>query len=112
MPGRPSDLRPMTTPALHEDDERLRPLLARIWRDYLSQHKTPLFASIACAIAAGGLNAATLKLLEPAINGLFLDQTVPVKLWGVIAVSPDQALWAIPGAIVVVAIICFISFRF
>jgi subfamily B ATP-binding cassette protein MsbA len=95
----------MTTPALHEDDERLRPLLARIWRDYLSRHKTPLFASIACAIAAGGLNAATLKLLEPAINGLFVDHTVPVKLWGLIPVSPDQALWVIPGAIVVVAII-------
>jgi subfamily B ATP-binding cassette protein MsbA len=100
----------MTTPAppsvqTHEDDERLRPLLARIWRDYLSRHKTPLFASIACAIAAGGLNAATLKLLEPAINGLFVDHTVPVKLWGLIPVSPDQALWVIPGAIVVVAII-------
>ncbi|NBW18386.1 MAG: ABC transporter ATP-binding protein [Caulobacteraceae bacterium] len=99
----------MTTPAPlpveADEDEGLRPLLARIWRDYLSRHKTPLFASILCAIAAGGLNAATLKLLEPAINGLFVDQTVPVKLWGVIAVSPDQALWAIPGAIVVVAII-------
>ena len=95
----------MTTPALPDQDERLRPLLARIWRDYLSRHKTALFASIACAIAAGGLNAATLKLLEPAINGLFVDHTVPVKLWGLIPVSPDQALWVIPGAIVVVAII-------
>jgi len=99
----------MTTPAPlpveTDEDEGLRPLLARIWRDYLSRHKTPLFASILCAIAAGGLNAATLKLLEPAINGLFVDQTVPVKLWGLIAVSPDQALWAIPGAIVLVAVI-------
>jgi subfamily B ATP-binding cassette protein MsbA len=95
----------MTTSDTAAEDEGLRPLLGRIWRDYLSRHKTPLFASILCAIAAGGLNAATLKLLEPAINGLFVDHTVPVKLWGLIAVSPDQALWAIPGAIVLVAII-------
>ena len=38
----------MTTPApAAEEPEALRPLLARIWRDYLSHHRTPLFLSIA-----------------------------------------------------------------
>ena len=64
----------MNTPApdVHED-ESLRPLLARIWRDYLAHHKAALFASMLCAAVAGGLSALTLKLLEPALNGLFVQ---------------------------------------
>ncbi|CAN5431323.1 ABC transporter ATP-binding protein [soil metagenome] len=94
----------MTAP-IPDDKERLRPLLARIWHDYLSHHRRALAASILCAVLAGGLNAATLKLLEPAINGLFVDHTVPVKLWGLISVPPGQALFWIPGAIVITALI-------
>ena len=95
----------MTTPATADEKERLRPLLRRIWDDYLSRHKTALFVSILCAVAAGGLNAATLKLLEPAINGLFVDTRTPVKLWGLIAVPADQTLIWIPVAIIATALI-------
>ncbi|CAN5276148.1 ABC transporter ATP-binding protein [soil metagenome] len=95
----------MTTPAIPDADDGLRPLLVRIWRDYLSHHKAALFGSILCAVIAGGLNAATLKLLEPAINGLFVATHAPVKLWGMIPVAADQALLVIPGAIVLVAML-------
>ncbi|MFA4893183.1 ABC transporter ATP-binding protein [Brevundimonas sp.] len=96
----------MTTPAPAADEkEPLRPLLARIWRDYLSHHKAPLFLSMLCAAVAGGLSAATLKLLEPAINGLFLQTDTPIKLWGLIDIPPGQALVYIPAAIVLVAIV-------
>ena len=54
---------------------------------------------------AGGLSAATLKLLEPAINGLFLQTDTPIKLWGVINIPPGQALIYIPSAIILVAIV-------
>ncbi|MFY8164533.1 MAG: ABC transporter ATP-binding protein, partial [Brevundimonas sp.] len=50
-------------------------------------------------------SAATLKLLEPAINGLFLQTDTPIKLWGVINIPPDQALIYIPSAIILVAIV-------
>jgi len=106
FPPAPSDLGPMTTPAPAADEkEPLRPLLARIWRDYLSHHKAPLFLSMLCAAVAGGLSAATLKLLEPAINGLFLQTDTPIKLWGLIDIPPGQALVYIPAAIVLVAIV-------
>ncbi len=96
----------MTTPAPATDQkEPLRPLLDRIWRDYLSHHKAALFLSILCAAVAGGLSAATLKLLEPAVNGLFLQANTPIKLWGLIDVPPGQALIYIPAAIVLVAIV-------
>ncbi|MEY4242355.1 MAG: hypothetical protein RJA14_2051, partial [Pseudomonadota bacterium] len=106
----PSDLGPMTTPANAADEteprkERLRPLLGRIWRDYLSHHRAALFLSILCAAVAGGLSAATLKLLEPAVNGLFLQTDTPIKLWGVIDIPPGQALIYIPSAIILVAIV-------
>ncbi|MFJ6024717.1 ABC transporter ATP-binding protein [Brevundimonas sp. NPDC092305] len=95
----------MTTPAAHDEKEPLRPLLARIWRDYLSHHRSALFLSMLCAALAGGLSALTLKLLEPAINGLFLQQDAPMKLWGFIDIAPGQALTAIPLAIIGVAIV-------
>ncbi|MDI1326567.1 MAG: ABC transporter ATP-binding protein [Brevundimonas sp.] len=96
----------MTPPAPAADEkEPLRPLLARIWRDYLSHHRTPLFLSMLCAAVAGGLSAATLKLLEPAINGLFLQTDTPIRLWGLIDIPPGQALVYIPAAIVLVAIV-------
>jgi subfamily B ATP-binding cassette protein MsbA len=96
----------MTTPAPAADEkEPLSPLLGRIWRDYLSHHKAALFTSMLCAAAAGGLSALTLKLLEPAINGLFLQQDAPMRLWGLIDIAPGQALVVIPAAIVGVAVV-------
>lgn len=109
LPPQPSDLGAMTPPAAHDESEPLRPLLARIWRDYLSHHKAALFLSMFCAAVAGGLAAGTLKLLEPAINGLFLQVDTPIKLWGVIDVPPGQALVAIPLAIVVVSLVWTIA---
>ncbi|MCS6622640.1 ABC transporter ATP-binding protein/permease [Roseibacterium beibuensis] len=89
----------MTTPAPAADEkEPLRPLLARIWRDYLSHHRTPLFLSIACAAVVGVMAATVLQLLEPAIDGLFLGRAVTI--WGVFTVPPGQALTAIPLIII------------
>ncbi|MGZ9114079.1 MAG: ABC transporter ATP-binding protein [Brevundimonas sp.] len=89
----------MTTPATaDEEKESLRPLLARIWRDYLSHHRTPLFLSILCAAVVGIMAATVLQLLEPAIDGLFLGK--PVVIWKVITVPPGQALVWIPGIII------------
>ena len=88
----------MTTPAPAEDKEPLRPLLARIWRDYLSHHRTPLFLSIACAAVVGIMAATVLQLLEPAIDGLFLGR--PVTIWRVFTIPPGQALTAIPLIII------------
>jgi subfamily B ATP-binding cassette protein MsbA len=93
----------MTTPAPAADEkeprkERLRPLLGRIWRDYLSHHRTPLFLSIACAAVVGVMAATVLQLLEPAIDGLFLGKAVTV--WGVITVPPGSALVWIPLIII------------
>jgi len=94
-----------TTPSMAEDKEPLRPLLARIWRDYLSTRKARLFTSMLCAAVAGGLAALTLKLLEPAIDGLFLDQGRTLSLWGLIEIPPGQALIYIPVTIVLVALV-------
>ncbi|HYD26250.1 ABC transporter ATP-binding protein [Brevundimonas sp.] len=89
----------MTTPAPAADEkEALRPLLARVWRDYLSHHRTPLFLSIACAAVVGVMAATVLQLLEPAIDGLFLGK--PVTIWNIFTVPPGQALTGIPLIIV------------
>ena len=85
----------MTTPATAADrKEPLRPLLARIWRDYLSHHRAALFLSMGCAAVVGLMAATVLQLLEPAIDGLFLGEAVTI--WGVFTVPPGQALTAIP----------------
>ncbi len=88
------------TPPIPADDQKepLRPLLARIWRDYLSHHRTPLFLSIACAAVVGIMAATVLQLLEPAIDGLFLGEAVTI--WGVFTVPPGRALVWIPAIIV------------
>ena len=90
----------MTPPPAPADDEKppLRPLLARIWRDYLSRRRAPLFLSILCAAVVGVMAATVLQLLEPAIDGLFLGE--PVTIWGVFTIAPGQALTAIPLVIV------------
>ena len=99
----------MTTPPASPDAkelqrERLRPLLARIWRDYLSHHKGALFTSMACAALTGVLSAALLGLLDPAVNGLFVPGGEAIRLWGVIEVPQNRALIWIPAAIVAVAL--------
>ena len=94
----------MTTPTAAEEKEPLAPLLARIWREYLSHHRSALFASILCAAVVGIMAATVLQLLEPAIDGLFLN--APVSIWGgLIRVPPGHALAAIPAVIVGAALI-------
>jgi subfamily B ATP-binding cassette protein MsbA len=89
----------MTTPAPAADEkEPLRPLLARIWRDYLSHHRPALFLSTLCAAIVGVMAATVLQLLQPAIDGLFLNK--PVVIWTVFTVPPGQALTWIPLIIV------------
>ncbi|HEY0102278.1 MAG TPA: ABC transporter transmembrane domain-containing protein, partial [Brevundimonas sp.] len=93
----------MTTPALAADEKEpprdsLRPLLGRIWRDYLSHHRAALFLSIACAAVVGIMAATVLQLLEPAIDGLFLGEAVTI--WNFITVPPGRALLWIPLIIV------------
>ncbi|QQQ19369.1 ABC transporter ATP-binding protein [Brevundimonas vitis] len=94
-----------TTPAAHEEKEPLRPLLLRIWRDYLSTRKARLFTSMLCAAVAGGMAALTLKLLEPAIDGLFVNVDSPFSLWGVIDIPPGQGMIYIPIVIVLVGLV-------
>ena len=95
----PSDLRPMTTSATAADrKEPARPLLGRIWRDYLSRHKAALGLSMLCAAVVGIMAATVLQLLEPAIDGLFLGEAVTI--WGVITVPPGRALVWIPLLII------------
>ena len=81
-----------------DENEPLRPLLARIWRDYLSHHRTPLFLSILCAAIVGVMAATVIQLLKPAIDGLFLGKAVTI--WNVITVPPGQALVWIPAIII------------
>ncbi len=89
----------MTSPIpAAEEKEPLRPLLGRIWRDYLSHHRTPLFLSIACAAVVGIMAATVLQLLEPAINGLFLGEAVTI--WKVFTIPPGRALVWIPAIII------------
>lgn len=75
-----------------------RPLLGRIWRDYLARHKAALGLSLVCAAVVGIMAATVLQLLEPAIDGLFLGEAVTI--WGVITVPPGRALLWIPLIIV------------
>ena len=83
----------------------LRVLLARIWRDYLSSRKGSLILSILCAATTGLLTAALLKLLEPAVNGLFLGGDQPIVLFDRFRFPADQALIVIPAAILGVAMV-------
>ncbi|MFK0298570.1 ABC transporter ATP-binding protein [Brevundimonas sp. NPDC090276] len=96
----------MTTPAPASDTrEPLRPLLSRIWRDYLSRHKPAFFASMFCAAISGGLTALLLKFLEPAIDLLFTKHEGPVQVWGLVSIPADKVLILIPLFIIVVAVI-------
>ncbi|MFC0632563.1 ABC transporter ATP-binding protein [Brevundimonas balnearis] len=90
----------MTAPDALQDDASLRPLLARVWRDYLSRRWGRLALSLACAAGAGGLTALLLKLLEPAINGLFVRQDTAVSILGLIEIPTREAAVWIPLIIV------------
>ena len=90
-----------------EDTDRSRPLLGRIWRDYLSRHRGALILSLVCAAIVGTMSATVLQLLQPAIDGLFLDK--PVTVWRFITIQPDDALIAIPSLIVGIAMIWTIA---
>jgi subfamily B ATP-binding cassette protein MsbA len=79
-------------PASTEKREPLRPLLGRIWRDYLKDRRGKLLLSLLAAAVTAGATATVMYLLEPAINGLFVQQ------------SP-QALLYIPLAICGVAVV-------
>ncbi|QBX38928.1 ABC transporter ATP-binding protein [Brevundimonas sp. S30B] len=95
----------MTTTPAEDDREPLRPLLRRIWRDYLSNHQTALYASMALAALAGGLTALLLKFLEPAIDILFTTAPQPERIWGILTIPPDRALIIIPLIIVILSMI-------
>jgi subfamily B ATP-binding cassette protein MsbA len=75
-----------------EEQQPLRPLLARIWRDYLSDRKGRLALAMLCAAVTAGTTALILRLLEPAVNGLFVEQN-------------PNALWMIPASIAGVGVI-------
>nr|WP_314525951.1 ABC transporter ATP-binding protein [uncultured Brevundimonas sp.] len=83
----------------------LRALLARIWRDYLSLHRWTLVTAIVCAALTGVLTVTLLQLLQPAVNGLFLNGDQPITLFHYIHVEARHALIAIPVAILAVALI-------
>ncbi|MET4685005.1 ABC transporter ATP-binding protein [Brevundimonas faecalis] len=96
----------MTVPAPSpQAREPLRPLLARIWREYLSHHKPAFFFSMLLAAVSGGLTALLLKFLEPAIDLLFGAHKGPVSIWGVVTVPGNMVLIAVPLFIIVISVI-------
>ena len=93
----------MTETTVPSEAQGLRPLMARIWRDYLSRHVGALVAAMVCAGIAGLMSATVLRLLEPAIDGLF-EQT-PVSVWGLIHIPAGEAVTWIPVIIIGVALV-------
>ena len=69
-----------------------RAVLARIWRDYTRPRWPWLAGAMAAAVVVALTTAAVLNLLEPAMNGLFVEQN-------------RTDLWMIPLAIVGVAVL-------
>jgi subfamily B ATP-binding cassette protein MsbA len=105
LPPVPSDLGQMTSPAQTSKPQEAptRGLLGRIWRDYLQRRRGPLILSLVCAAVAGISAATVLQLLQPAIDGMFLGQSVTVA--GVFVVQPENALVAIPAIIIGVGLV-------
>ena len=91
-----------------DEDGPLRPLLARIWRDYLQRQRAPLTMSLACAGIYAALTGELAWLLNPAIHYLFpakhgapaaaLHLNLP---WGGVELSPGLLVWLIPVAVIV-----------
>ena len=92
----------------HDDRQPIRPLLGRIWRDYLSKHRRAFFFSLFFAALSGGLTALLLKFLEPAIDLLFTPHEGTVQLWG-LGFDARHVLLVVPAFIVVVAILRSLS---
>jgi subfamily B ATP-binding cassette protein MsbA len=86
-------------------DAPLRPLLARIWRDYLSKRRGTLALSLACAAFYAVLTGALAWLINPAIRYLIPakrgdalpDATLPFLH---VTLTPGQLAWLIPLAVV------------
>ncbi|MFN4288094.1 MAG: ABC transporter ATP-binding protein [Brevundimonas sp.] len=66
--------------------------MARIWRDYLRRRLGPLLTAMALAGVTAVLTGVLLRLLEPAVNGLFVERN-------------PRDLWLIPLAIVCVGLV-------
>ncbi len=99
----------MTVSAPGTDDRQpIRPLLGRIWRDYLSKHRRAFFSSLLFAALSGGLTALLLKFLEPAIDLLFTPHEGTVQLWG-LTFDARHVLLIVPAFIIVVAILRSLS---
>jgi len=90
-------------PTASQEDALSRPLIGRIWRDYLSHRKAALILSLICAAIAGISTATILQLLQPAIDGMFLGRSVTVA--GLFVIPPQHALVAIPAVIIGVGLI-------
>ncbi|WP_425990036.1 ABC transporter ATP-binding protein [Brevundimonas sp. TWP2-3-2] len=90
-------------PTVPQEDAASRPLIGRIWRDYLSRRKGVLVLSMICAAIAGVSTPIVLQLIQPAIDGMFLGQ--PVKVAGLFVVPPQHALTVIPAIIICVSLI-------
>ncbi len=97
----------LPTPTAPQQDVASRPLIGRVWRDYLSHRKPALFVSILCAAIAGLSAATVLQLLQPAIDGMFLGK--PVRVAGLFDIAPQHALVAVPAIIVGVGLIWTIA---
>lgn len=72
--------------------EKSLPLMKRLAREYLSQHKGKLALAIICMIFAAAMTGANAWIMEPVINGIFLNE------------DPDM-LVIIPLAIIAIAVV-------
>lgn len=100
---------PMTVSSPGPDDRQpIRPLIGRIWRDYLSRHKRAFFASLVCAALSGGLTFLLLRFLQPAIDLLFTQQSGTVDVWGM-KVPAAYVLIFVPGFIILVSVMRSLS---
>ena len=99
----------MTSPAASPEPvsplkQPLNPLVKRIWRDYLSHHKSAFFSSLALAAFAGGLTAALLRFLEPSIDLLFTQHEGLVSFLGLFRVHHSSLIFLVPAVIVALSV--------
>ena len=99
----------MTSPAASPEPvsplkQPLNPLVKRIWRDYLSHHKSAFFSSLGLAAFAGGLTAALLRFLEPSIDLLFTQHEGLVSFLGLFKVHHSTLIFLVPAVIVALSV--------